>query len=73
MAYGSFFGQLQHLDQPDPSGVAALWVVVIKGTGFALAIAALAGALAPPAVSETDDLLHHPERLEEMLDPTDDA
>jgi hypothetical protein len=73
MAYGSFFGQLQRLDQPDPSGIAALWVVAIKGAGFALAIVALIGALKPPPVSRVDELLQHPERLEQMLDPTDDA
>jgi hypothetical protein len=73
MAYGSFFGQLQRLDQPDPSGIAALWVVAIKGAGFALAIVALIGALKPPPISRVDELLQHPERLEQMLDPTDDA
>ena len=73
IAYGSFFGQLHRLDQPDPSGVPVHWVVTIKGVGFALAIAALVGALKAPADSNPDDLLHHPERLDEMLDATDDA
>jgi hypothetical protein len=45
MAYTSFFGQLVRLNQPDPSGVPAAWVVGIKGVGFLLAILALAGSL----------------------------
>ncbi|MEO8018920.1 MAG: hypothetical protein ABI769_13985 [Pseudomonadota bacterium] len=71
MGYASFFGQVLHLDLTDPAGIPSLWVAVIKGCGFALAIVALIGALksAPAA----DDLSKHPERLEEMLDPTDDA
>jgi hypothetical protein len=45
MAYGSFFGQLMRLDEPDPSSVPTEWVVGIKGIGFLLAIAALVGSL----------------------------
>ena len=45
IAYNSFFGQLAHLDQPDPSSVPAMWVVGIKGVGSLLAILALVGAL----------------------------
>jgi hypothetical protein len=44
-AYASFFGQLARLGQADPSGVASTTVVAIKGVMFALAIAALIGAL----------------------------
>jgi hypothetical protein len=45
MAYGSFFGQLVRLHEPDPAPIPAVWVVAIKGVGFALAIAALIGSL----------------------------
>lgn len=45
MAYSSFFGQLLSLDQPDPAPIPAVWVVAIKGVGFALAIVALIGSL----------------------------
>jgi hypothetical protein len=48
MAYSSFFGQLIRIDQPDPSGVPAAWVVGIKGVGILLAIVALAGSLRHP-------------------------
>jgi hypothetical protein len=50
VAYNSFFGQLAHLDEPDPSSLPPEWVVGIKGVGFVLAILALAGSLrqAPP-------------------------
>lgn len=36
MAYGSFFGQLQVLSQPDPSGQSPLLIVVVKGVGLAI-------------------------------------
>jgi len=45
IAYNSFFGQLPHLDQPDPSSLPSAWVVGIKGVGTLLAIVALAGSL----------------------------
>jgi hypothetical protein len=45
IAYNSFFGQLAHLDQPDPSALPSTWVVGIKGVGILLAIVALAGSL----------------------------
>jgi hypothetical protein len=45
IAYNSFFGQLAHLDQPDPSALPATWVVGIKGVGSLLAVVALAGSL----------------------------
>jgi hypothetical protein len=70
MAYFSFFAQLQQLDLPDPAPIPSSWVAVIKGTGFALAILALIGALRHPS---NDELIQHPGRLDEMLDPTDDA
>jgi hypothetical protein len=73
MAYPSFFNQLLHLDEPDPSSLPASWVVMIKGAGFALAIVALIGALRPPREIRGDGLIQHPERLEQMLDATDDA
>ena len=88
MAYGSFFSSALHLDVPDPGPAPAVWVAAIKGLGFALAIAALIGALKVPAVAprvmapavmapvamiEADALGQHPGRLDEMLDATDDA
>jgi hypothetical protein len=47
LAYGSFFGQWRkfQLGEPDPAPVPSLWVLVIKGVGFALAIAALIATL----------------------------
>ena len=41
----SFFGQLQHLDQPDPSGLSSLTMVVIKGIMQAIAITCLVCSL----------------------------
>jgi hypothetical protein len=73
MAYGSFFDQALHLDLADPSGIPPIWVVILKGAGFVLAILALVGALKPPQLMRPDDLTQHPERLEEMLDATDDS
>jgi hypothetical protein len=71
MGYLSFFAQLAQLDAPDPAPIPSMWVAIIKGVGLALAIMALIGALKHPRV--TDGLIQHPERLDEMLDPTDDA
>ena len=48
MAFYSFFGQLQHLAEPDPSGLAPLWVVAVKGVGLVLGIVGMAAALRPP-------------------------
>ena len=45
MIYPSFFTQLTLLGQPDPSSIPSVWVAVIKGIGFALAIAALVTTL----------------------------
>jgi hypothetical protein len=72
MGYGSFFSQLRHLDLPDPAPISSEWVAIIKGVGLALAMVALIGALISP-VNSSDGLSQHPERLDEMLDPTDDA
>jgi len=44
LAYASFFGhvwRLQQGDEADPAPIPSLWVAVIKGVGFALAIVAL--------------------------------
>ena len=41
MAYGSFFGQLQELDQADPSGASPLIIVGIKGAGLLIAVICL--------------------------------
>jgi len=72
LGYGSFFSQIRNLDLPDPAPIPSEWVAIIKGVGLALAFVALIGALKPP-VQSNDELLQHPERLDEMLDPTDDA
>jgi hypothetical protein len=45
MAYSSFFSQLARLNEPDPAPIPSIWVAVIKGVGFALAILALVGSL----------------------------
>ena len=72
MGYYSFIAQLQHLDVADPAPIPSSWVATIKGVGLALAIVALIGSLQRPRRSP-DKLSQHPERLDEMLDPTDDA
>jgi len=72
MAYGSFFSTLLHLDVPDPGPLAPLWVAMIKGLGFALAIVGLIGALRAPSLPG-EQLRLHPERLDEELDASDDA
>lgn len=72
MGYYSFFAQLERLDLADPAPVPSLWVAVIKGGGLALAIVALIGALKQPLLPN-EGLIQHPERLDEMLDSTDDA
>lgn len=41
MAYGSFFGQLISLNEPDPAPIGTAWVVGIKGLGLLLAIITL--------------------------------
>ena len=41
----SFFGQLQRLARPNPSGLAPAWVVAVKGVGLALGIVGLVTAL----------------------------
>ena len=45
LTYYSFFGQLQRLAEPDPSGLAPVWVVAVKGVGLALGIVGLVTAL----------------------------
>ena len=48
MMYGSFFGQLVALGQPDPSGVPPAVVVAFKGVLFAGSIFCLGAALRVP-------------------------
>ena len=48
MAYYSFFGQLQRLAEPDPSGLAPVWVIAVKGVGLALGSIGLVTALIAP-------------------------
>ena len=45
LTYYSFFGQLQRLTEPDPSGLAAVWVVAVKGVGLVLGVLGLVTAL----------------------------
>jgi hypothetical protein len=89
MAWSSFFAAILHLDMPDPAPIPTVWVATIKGIGFMLAIVALIGALKPPAQAHLagaaaaplasmtpaagEALARNPDRLEQMLDPTDDA
>ena len=48
LAYYSFFGQLQRLAEPDPSGIAPVWVVAVKGVGLVLGIVGMITALRAP-------------------------
>ena len=41
MAFYSFFGQLQALDQPDPAPVSTVTVVIIKGVMFLVSLVSL--------------------------------
>jgi hypothetical protein len=45
MAYLSFFGQLESLNEPDPAQLPSSWIAAIKGIGLALSILALVGSL----------------------------
>ena len=49
LAFNSFFVQLSRLEQPDPSGLASVWVVAIKGVAAGLAAVALVATLRPKA------------------------
>jgi hypothetical protein len=51
MMYGSFFGQLVSLAEPDPSGMAPAAMVTLKGLYLAVCVAGLVGALRPPVPS----------------------
>jgi hypothetical protein len=51
LAYYSFFGQLQLLAEPDPSGLAPMWVIAVKGVGLALGIVGMVTALRAPGAS----------------------
>jgi hypothetical protein len=53
MAYYSFFGQLQRLAEPDPSGLAPVWVIAVKGVGLLLGIVGLVAALRAPDARPT--------------------
>jgi hypothetical protein len=55
MMYASFFIQLAHQAEPDPSGVPVRTVLVIKGVSLAVCVIALTVTLLPqrsPAVEE---------------------
>jgi hypothetical protein len=45
MAYISFFDQITSLDKPDPAPISSVWVAVIKGVFFLIAILGLTGSL----------------------------
>jgi hypothetical protein len=45
MVYLSFFDQITSLDKPDPAPISSVWVAVIKGIFFLLAILGLIGSL----------------------------
>jgi hypothetical protein len=45
MAYPSFFVQMTSLDKPDPAPIPSIWVAVIKGIFFLLAVLGLIGSL----------------------------
>jgi hypothetical protein len=47
MGYASFFGHLRVIDQPDPGRVPQVWLTVIIGAGWVLAIAATVQVLRP--------------------------
>ena len=55
MIYPSFFTQLTLLSEPDPAPIPSVWVAVIKGVGFALAIAALVASLKWRPEQRADD------------------
>jgi hypothetical protein len=48
LAYYSFFGQLQRLAEPDPSGLAPVWVIAVKGVGLVLGVVGMVAALQSP-------------------------
>ncbi len=45
MAYLSFFDQITSLDKPDPAPIPSVWVAVVKGMFFLIAIVGLLGSL----------------------------
>jgi hypothetical protein len=52
LTYYSFFEQLQRLAEPDPSGLAPMWVIGVKGVGLVLGIIGMATALKTPTYRE---------------------
>lgn len=46
MGYSSFFYQLTHLEEAEPSGLASTAVVAVKGLALLIAVAALVATLA---------------------------
>jgi hypothetical protein len=47
MGYMSFFGHLRNINAADPAPIPHVWVVVILGLGWFLAIISLVGSLRP--------------------------
>jgi hypothetical protein len=62
MMFGSFFGQLVALGEPDPSGIPARAVVAFKGVFFAVCVAGLVGALRQPPPRERPGAPLRPQR-----------
>jgi len=56
MAFYSFFGQLQRIDQPDPSLVSSATVVLIKGIMLAICITCMIFSLQHPVKQKADGL-----------------
>ena len=56
LAFNSFFVQLSDLERADPSGLASVWVVTIKGVAASLAAVALVATLRPRTAEERADV-----------------
>jgi hypothetical protein len=56
LAFNSFFVQLSELEQADPSGLASVLVVTIKGVAATLAAVALVATLRPKTAGERADV-----------------
>ena len=56
LAFNSFFVQLNALDQPDPSGLDPVWVVMVKGVAASLAAVALLATLRPHTAGSRADV-----------------
>ena len=57
MAFGSFFSQLQRIDQPDPAPVASSTVAIIKGIMLLICVVSLTLALQHTVKNKVDKTL----------------